>query len=46
MLEESAVPLKRLADAVGYANADGFRRAFLRRMGVGPNDYRRRFAQD
>lgn len=46
MLEDSAVPLKRLADAVGYANADGFRRAFLRRMGVGPNDYRKRFAQD
>jgi transcriptional regulator GlxA family with amidase domain len=45
MLEESAVPLKRLADGVGYANVDGFRRAFLRRMGVGPNDYRARFAQ-
>jgi len=46
LLEESAWPLKRLADALGYANADAFRRAFLRRMGVGPNDYRRRFAQD
>jgi len=45
LLEESAVPLKRLADVLGYANADAFRRAFLRRMGVGPNDYRRRFAQ-
>lgn len=46
LLEDSAVPLKRLADEVGYANVDGFRRAFLRRVGVGPNDYRKRFAQD
>ncbi|QPF74013.1 helix-turn-helix domain-containing protein [Roseateles sp. DAIF2] len=43
LLEEQDLPLKRLADAVGYANADGLRRAFLRRVGVGPSDYRRRF---
>jgi AraC-like DNA-binding protein len=38
------MPLKRLADAVGYANVDGFRRAFSRRVGVSPSDYRKRFA--
>ena len=42
-LEASDLPLKRLADAVGYANADALRRAFARRVGVGPRDYRRRF---
>ncbi|PTT97160.1 AraC family transcriptional regulator, partial [Pseudomonas sp. HMWF031] len=29
---------------VGYANTDGFRRAFMRRLGVGPSDYRKRFS--
>jgi len=43
MLEDSAAPLKRVADAVGYANVDGFRRAFQRRVGVAPAEYRRRF---
>jgi transcriptional regulator GlxA family with amidase domain len=45
-VEESEVPLKRLAEDVGYANADGLRRAFVRRLGVGPNDYRKRFATE
>jgi transcriptional regulator GlxA family with amidase domain len=44
LVEESGMPLKRLADAVGYANVDGFRRAFSRRVGVSPSDYRKRFA--
>jgi transcriptional regulator GlxA family with amidase domain len=43
-VEESDIPLKKLADEVGYANVDGLRRAFMRRLGVSPNDYRRRFA--
>ena len=43
LAEESDLPLKRLADEVGYANVDGFRRAFLRRLGVTPSDYRARF---
>lgn len=42
-LEASDLPLKRLADAVGYANADALRRAFTRRVGVAPRDYRRQF---
>ncbi len=44
MAEESNLPAKRLADAVGYANVDGFRRAFTRRLGVSLVEYRRRFA--
>jgi|UniRef100_UPI000D38F6CA transcriptional regulator GlxA family with amidase domain len=44
LAEESDLPAKRLADAVGYANVDGFRRAFGRRLGVSLVEYRRRFA--
>ncbi|MBO9651201.1 MAG: GlxA family transcriptional regulator [Variovorax sp.] len=44
LAEESDLPAKRLADAVGYANVDGFRRAFSRRLGVSLVEYRRRFA--
>ncbi|GAA4349210.1 GlxA family transcriptional regulator [Variovorax defluvii] len=44
LAEESDLPVKRLADAVGYANVDGFRRAFARRLGVALGEYRRRFA--
>jgi transcriptional regulator GlxA family with amidase domain len=43
-VEASDVPLKKLADSLGYGNVDGFRRAFTRRLGVSPNDYRKRFA--
>lgn len=42
-LEDSGVPLKRLATNVGYANVDAFSRAFSRRFGVSPSDYRRQF---
>jgi transcriptional regulator GlxA family with amidase domain len=45
LAEESDLPAKRLADAVGYANVDGFRRAFSRRLGVSLLDYRSRFAR-
>lgn len=45
LAEESDLPAKRLADAVGYANVDGFRRAFTRRLGVSLVEYRRRFAK-
>lgn len=43
LIEKTDVSLKRLADDVGYANIDGFRRAFTRRLGIGPNEYRKRF---
>ncbi|MBT2321304.1 GlxA family transcriptional regulator [Variovorax paradoxus] len=45
LVEESDLPAKRLADQVGYANVDAFRRAFGRRLGVSPGEYRRRFAR-
>lgn len=45
LAEESDMPAKRLASAVGYANVDGFRRAFGRRLGVSLVDYRRHFAR-
>ena len=45
LAEESQLPAKRLADEVGYANVDGFRRAFGRRLGVSLAEYRRRFAK-
>lgn len=45
LAEESDLPAKRLAAAVGYASADGFRRAFARRLGVSLVEYRRRFAR-
>lgn len=44
LAEESDMPGKRLADEVGYPSADGFRRAFVRRLGVSLGEYRRRFA--
>ncbi|MDM0026408.1 GlxA family transcriptional regulator [Variovorax saccharolyticus] len=43
LAEESDLPAKRLAAAVGYANVDGFRRAFGRRFGVSVAEYRKRF---
>jgi transcriptional regulator GlxA family with amidase domain len=45
LAEDSDLPAKRLADAVGYANVDAFRRAFGRRLGVSLLEYRRRFAR-
>ncbi len=45
LAEESDLPAKRLADAVGYSSVDGFRRAFTRRLGVNLTEYRRRFAR-
>nr|WP_261905568.1 GlxA family transcriptional regulator [Escherichia coli]CAH8250220.1 HTH-type transcriptional regulator CdhR [Escherichia coli] len=44
LIEDADVSLKRLASIVGYANTDGFRRAFMRRIGVNPRDYRKRFS--
>jgi transcriptional regulator GlxA family with amidase domain len=43
MLEETANPLKRVAAWNGFADQNGLRRAFLRRLGVSPADYRSRF---
>lgn len=43
LLEEGAVPIKAIAHAAGFGSAATLRRAFVRRLGVTPLDYRRRF---
>ena len=43
LLEESEIALQRVASRCGFASADTMRRAFLRRIGTGPSDYRERF---
>ncbi|WP_407175156.1 GlxA family transcriptional regulator [Bradyrhizobium sp. STM 3562] len=43
LLEETDKPLQRVAAACGFANPDTMRRAFLRRIGTGPSEYRERF---
>jgi transcriptional regulator GlxA family with amidase domain len=43
-LEESDMPAKRIAGDCGFGDEERMRRAFLRRLGVNPLDYRRRFA--
>ena len=43
LLEDTDTPLQRVASRCGFANPDTMRRAFLRRIGTGPSDYRERF---
>jgi transcriptional regulator GlxA family with amidase domain len=43
MLSQDGVSIQRVAAAVGFASTDVFRRAFERRFGVSPSDYRERF---
>jgi transcriptional regulator GlxA family with amidase domain len=43
LLEDTDKPLQRVASSCGFANPDTMRRAFLRRIGTGPSDYRQRF---
>ncbi len=42
-LEESGQPIAVVAAACGFGTADTMRRVFLRALGVGPAEYRRRF---
>jgi transcriptional regulator GlxA family with amidase domain len=42
-LEESREPVAAVALACGFGTAETMRRAFLRALGVGPAEYRRRF---
>lgn len=44
LLEAGNETPKRVADHLGYADVNGLRRAFLRRIGVTPADYRKRHA--
>jgi transcriptional regulator GlxA family with amidase domain len=43
LLEDTNKPLQRVASSCGFANPDTMRRAFLRRIGTGPSEYRERF---
>jgi transcriptional regulator GlxA family with amidase domain len=43
LLEETDLSLQRLASASGFGSTEALRRAFLRRLGVRPTDYRSRF---
>jgi transcriptional regulator GlxA family with amidase domain len=42
-LEDTADPIAAVASACGFGTAETMRRAFLRTLGVGPAEYRRRF---
>lgn len=43
LLEDSAAPIKAIAYAAGFGSTTTLRRAFLRRLGVSPLQYRLRF---
>ena len=43
-LEETDLPLKRVAAETGHGDEQNLRRQFQRRLGVGPADYRSRFS--
>jgi transcriptional regulator GlxA family with amidase domain len=43
MLQDTAMPLQRIATLCGFGNVDSMRRTFMRNLGVSPLDYRRRF---
>jgi len=42
-LNESDLPLERIADEAGFGVSERMRRAFIRHLGVTPNRYRERF---
>jgi transcriptional regulator GlxA family with amidase domain len=42
-LEESSRPIEIIANECGMGDAERLRRSFIRRLGVNPSDYRRRF---
>ncbi len=43
LLERTAAPIDVVAKRCGFGSTETMRRAFLRQLGVGPADYRRRF---
>lgn len=43
-LEDTAAPIKRVAATCGFGDEERMRRSFLRRLGLSPIEYRRRFA--
>jgi transcriptional regulator GlxA family with amidase domain len=43
-LEQSQLTVDEVSAACGYKNAETMRQAFIRQLGVGPKEYRRRFS--
>lgn len=43
-LEQSDLSIEEVADLCGFRNPETLRQAFVRKLGVGPSEYRRRFA--
>lgn len=43
LLESSGWPLARIAERAGFGSLDGLHRAFQKRLGITPGDYRERF---
>jgi transcriptional regulator GlxA family with amidase domain len=43
-LEESKLPVGRVASTCGYGTSEAMRLAFVRRLGIAPREYRQRFA--
>jgi transcriptional regulator GlxA family with amidase domain len=43
LLQDSSMPLQRIADRCGFADLHSMRRVFRRNLGVGPTDYRTTF---
>lgn len=43
LLQDSSMPMQRIADRCGFADLHGMRRVFRRNLGVGPTDYRATF---
>jgi transcriptional regulator GlxA family with amidase domain len=43
MLETTALPVDAIARAAGFGTAETLRRAFARRVGASPTEYRDRF---
>lgn len=44
VLEETPTPIKRVAAVCGFGDEERMRRSFVRRLGLSPLDYRRRFS--
>jgi transcriptional regulator GlxA family with amidase domain len=45
LLETSSWPLGRVAERAGFGGVEGLHRAFNKRVGVTPGEYRQRFGQ-
>lgn len=45
-MEEGRAGVKAVAEACGFGSREGLRRAFQRRLGIAPREYRQRFASE